>query len=420
MIRVYDASTSRWHDIEVTVDQSTGHITSAYDTFNGEYAGYSEKFANNAKTSGEKIKSEMDKLKDNMLFGAKALKLNDSNQVIKVNVDGTEETITKLETVIQKADGTKVAIANINGEQVKIEFDSNGAITNIDDLLSAIKDHAKNSPAKVDLNVEDKEAMQAFEDIENNVKHLQELNPNIDVKAEIAEAKNRLKEVQNALDRLKSKNIDVTINYNKNEADVLDQEKRYTRAVQREIGQNYTGTGGGEEGPTTLHEHGWEMSTGENELYYLGGGTGILDHQSSVSAMKNEVSDQVNNSVGRIVSKLVSTLGGQNSLLSQVVKNTLETANTGKEGVKVNQKLATDLISNISKSTTGTFSNLQNEITPANDAKEKASKMKAEENYWVSYYKQWIDSIESNIDSIRDKMEEATDESVIQEPFKEK
>ena len=154
------------------------------------------------------------------------------------------------------------------------------------------------------------------------------------------------------------------------------------------------------------------MTTGENELYYLGGGTGILDHQSSVSAMKNEVSDQVSNSVGRIVSKLVSTLGGQNSLLSQVVKNTLETANTGKEGVKVNQKLATDLISNISKSTTGTFSNLQNDITSANDAKEKASKMKAEDNYWVSYYKQWIDSIESNIDSIRDKMEETTDESV--------
>ena len=46
--------------------------------------------------------------------------------------------------------------------------------------------------------------------------------------------------------------------------------------------KRYTGTGGGEEGPTTLHEHGWEMSTGENELYYLGGGTGILDHQSTV------------------------------------------------------------------------------------------------------------------------------------------
>lgn len=179
-----------------------------------------------------------------------------------------------------------------------------------------------------------------------------------------------------------------------------------------QIGQRYTGTGGGEEGPTTLHEHGWEMSTGENELYFLGGGTGILDHQSSVSAMKGEVSEQVNNSVGRIVSKLVSTLGGQNSLLNQVAKNTLETANTGKEGVKVNQKLATDLISNISKSTTGTFSNLQNEIISANDAKTKADKMKVDDNANYARVKQIVDNLEAQIEDYRNKIDETTDESI--------
>lgn len=409
MKRVQD-SLGKWHDIYVDVDQSTGKIISTYDTFDGSYAGYSEKFASNAESTYKKVKESMDKLKDNMLMGMKGLKLNDGNQVIKINADGTEETITKLDKVITKIDGTKVAIANVNGEQVKIEFNSDGTIKNMEDLLSVIKDHAKSSPAKVDVDVNSEEAMKRFEEVENEALIIDKTKSKVEIEAEISEAKSRLREVQNALDRLKSKNIDVNINYNKSESDILDQEKRYTRAVQKEIGQNYTGTSG-EEGLTTLHEHGWEMSTGENELYYLGSGTGILDHQSSVSAMKNEVSDQVNNSVGRIVSKLVATLGGQNSLLSQVVKNTLETANTSKEVVKINQKLATDLISNISKSTTGTFSDLQNELTTANIAKENASKMKSEENYWVSYYKQWIDSVETDIDGIRDKMDETTDES---------
>jgi TP901 family phage tail tape measure protein len=410
MKRVQD-STGKWHDVYVEVDEATGQIISAYDTFNGEYAGYSVKFADNAKTAGDKVKAEMDKLKDNMLMGMKGLKLNDSNQVIKINADGTEETVTKLDKVITKIDGTKVAIANINGEQVKIEFNADGTIKNMADLLSAIKEHAKNSPAKVDVNVNDEQAMKDFEEVENEAALINRNKPEVEIKADIAAAKARLQEVQNALDRLKSKSIDVSIHYTGDEFSDTQQEQNYTRAIRKEMANRYTGTGGGTEGLSYVNEHGWEISDGSQEVAYLGSGSGIMDHMTSVNEMHNDITNQVGNSVGKVVNALISALGGQGTLLNQIVTNTAETVNVGEKGNQLNAKMATDLVNNLKANTNGTFSTLENEIVSANQAKEKADNMKVEDNKWYSSTKAEYDSVMSQIDYLRDKTDETTDEN---------
>lgn len=407
MIRVQD-STGKWHDIYVTVDQATGNITSAYDSFTGKFGGYSKKFADDAESTGDKVKKAMQDLASNLQFGGDNLKLDGKN-VIKVD---TGETITKLQTIITKADETKVAIANINGEQVKIEFNKEGAITNIDDVLKLIRDHAADSPAKVDIDVNDKEALEKFKQAEEEADKLGEKKPNVETSTNADQTKNKVEELNKAANSIENHHTITFEAVGKGFAEVGRNVANIAANVGKTvIANNYTGTSGGDEGLTTLHEHGWEMSTGENELYYLGGGTGIMDHQSSVNAMQSDVNKAVNGKIGSVIGPLISGLSSQKALLGQVVNNTGITAVTGKETVKINQSLATNLISNLNKNTTGTFNNLQSELTSANDAKEKTSNMKVEENYWVSYYKQWIDSIKTEIDNLNDKIDITTDET---------
>ena len=95
-------------------------------------------------------------------------------------------------------------------------------------------------------------------------------------------------------------------------------------------------------------------------------------------------------------------LSGQGTLLNQIVSNTANTVQAQNKTNQLNEKLATDMVNKWS-SKTGSFSNLQTEITKANTDKENASNMKTEDNYWVSYYTQWKKSVEDEIKNTEDK-----------------
>lgn len=151
-----------WHDVQVTVDEATGKITSIYDTFNGHYSGYSEEFAKNAKDSGDKIRRSMEELQKSLTYLGGGIKLDYNNDVINTT---TDQLITKLDNVITTADGAKIAIANIDGKQLKLEFDKEGVLKNYDDIVAALNGDT-NSKAIIDIDVNDKEAMVKLQDID--------------------------------------------------------------------------------------------------------------------------------------------------------------------------------------------------------------------------------------------------------------
>lgn len=487
MIRVQDAA-GKWHDIQVTVDQATGHITSAYDTFNGDYAGYSEKFANNAKETGDKIKEEMQSLY-RAINNSSGIKL-DGNKVFNAK---TDELITKLDTIVEKADGAKTAVQDINGARVRLEFDKNGTLTNYKDVLAAINGQTENNPAVVKTKIEvDGSEVSTIDD---TVKKLNELPPetevNITINGEEAEmtaeeAAKKLGEIppdtntdvivntsdaDSKLDTTKQKaedvdaeqpNVDATANTSgadsnldttkekANEVDstdpsvdvsantgtaetglsgIIDKLKwikdnpvqAFVNFVSGSgtgvpVGNSYTGANIGTEGLTYAHEHGWELGTGEEALYYMGGGSGILDHMSSVNEMRQEVSGQIASFMSVGINALSSALGQQNNNLSSIVNNTGQMLNNDKtynkqmlDAQKLNAELASNMVDKMDLYDNVQFGEFQKEIESAKAATDKADNMKIEDNYWYSDSKTRLDDVESQIDSLRDKMSETED-----------
>ncbi|MFT8351297.1 phage tail tape measure protein [Clostridium saccharoperbutylacetonicum] len=493
---IQDAN-GKWHDIYVTVDEATGRITSAYDAFNGEIGGYSEKFEDQAKTTAENIKKQVKELANDISQMPTNLKLNDDNSISKID---TGETVTKLDTVIEKADKTKVAIQNINGIQLKLEFDENGALKNVEDIERALKGLSSNS--KIGVDVDDKDAVEKFKKLENlkdqltknkssvegilidekQVKTLNEViqkleslpkGKNIDLKingeqvntidgaldklsklpketdtklsVDGVEANSKLDSTKEKADNLGNTkpNVETSTNADDTKSKIEDLDNtahnvkthyeitfeaiikgfesigtKVISAVNSiaqagigtnvNVAHNYTGTGGGSEGLTTEGEHGWEMTTGENELYYLGGGTGILDHGSSVNQMQKDVGNAVDNRFSSIISKLVTNMMVQNQMLSKVANNTGQTVQHGIKNVHLNEKLANALINQMSASSGG-FNQIQTELTNANDDKTKADKMKVEDNANYAGAKAKVDDIASQIEDLKNQSQDLED-----------
>lgn len=417
MKRVKDAN-GQWHDIEVTVDQSTGNITSAYDTFTGKYGGYSKKFADDAKASGDKIKEAMENMQKALMPNGGGIKLDSNNNAINASSD---ELIEKLDNVIKKADGTRTAVENINGTKIKLEFDEDGTLKNAQDVEDALNGKFKDNPAVIQtkVTIDGQEADSTTEDIIKKLNDIKESNPNakISINGEeiptIDEAIEKLSNVPpdtNTDVRVETGQATQAINNTENNLSELDEEKA-TPEVEVDAGNSfsiidriksffnwitgrkatatvdvnantgdptprYTGTSGGSDSLITKDEHGWEMTTGENELYYLGGGTGILDHGSSVNAMKKDVSNAVDSRFGVVVNKLLSAMSSQNNLLGNISSNTKESA---KNGIQLNEKLANGVINQMN-STTGSFTGLEQQIRQAQYAVDNANIMSIDNN----------------------------------------
>ncbi|WP_315069613.1 phage tail tape measure protein [uncultured Clostridium sp.] len=404
MIRVQD-SIGKWHDIYVTVDQATGDITSAYDTFTGQFGGYSKKFEDQAKETGDKVKQQMQTLAANLQYGISSLKLDGNNEVISVKTDGTEQAVAKLDTVINKLDGTKVAITNVNGTELKIEFNKDGTISNIDDILAAIQGKTKDNPAVVDVDVNNQEAMQKFQDTENKVNDINGNNPSIDITVNSDNAFSDLTSLKNKLDGLpREKQVDIIVNQTAN----------LVEGAIKSIGtpNSYTGTNS-RKGLSHVNEHKYETANDNNVLMlapglayiasHYSGGDGINDHMTTVDEMHNDITNQVNGSIGAIINTLISAMTGQATLLKGISNNTANTVVENQKGNQLNEKLATSMMDTLKSQTTGNFSGLQSEINSANAAKTKADNMKVEDNYWYSSSKAQLDDVDKQLQDMQNQ-----------------
>lgn len=493
--RVQDAS-GKWHDIYVTVDDATGRITSAYDTFTGDFGGYSKKFADDAKSSGDKVKQSIEELQKSLTFNGGGIKLDSDNNAINAT---TDQLITKLDTVIKKADGAKTAVQDINGTKVRLEFDKDGTLTNAQDVEDAINGKLADNPAvvktkievdgsqvstiddtikklqelppetKTDITINGEEAQTTAADA---IKKLQEIppdtntdvvvntddadnkldttkekadevdaeQPNVDATANTSEADNNLDNTKEKAEEVGQENPEVTVTANTSEAEsglsgIINNLKyiaehpvtAFVNFFGNGVGnapptqEKYTGTNYLRTGLSHVNEHGYETANNGNVKmldsglafligHHYQGGDGINDHMTTVNEMHNDISNQVGNTFGKIASTLINALSGQGSLLKQITTNTAQTVATGEKGNKLNEDLAKNIVSQYKSSSTGTFGNLENEITNANSAKEKADKMKVEDNSNYARVKQQVDDYESQIDELKTKADETTSE----------
>lgn len=472
-----------WHDVYVTFDQATGNITGEYDTFTGEYGGYSDKFEKQVKEHGDKIKAQMEELQKSLSFNGGGVKIDSDNNAINAT---TNQLITTFDTVVKKADGAKVAIQDINGTKIRLEFDKEGALTNAQDVEDAINGKLTDNPAvvktkievdgqqvstiddtieklkklppetKTDITINGEEAQTTAEDA---IKKLKEIppdtntdvivstddanskidettgkaenldgeQPNVDVSAETGNADSNLENTEQKANEVDGLNpsVDVTANTGSAESGlskiISDLEyiashpvTAFVNYVKGGESNQYTGSTALKTGISYVNEHGWETANNNNVkmlsngLAFLvgnhySGGDGINDHMTSVNEMQKDVADAVNSRFSIVLSSLLNSLTSQTNILGQVATNTGD--------IKKNGDTAKTLIENLKNNTTGTFSNLQNEITAANTAKDKADNMKIEDNKWYSESKAKLDDVESQIDSIRDQIDETEDEA---------
>ncbi len=466
MKRVKDAN-GQWHDIEVTVDQATGNITSAYDTFTGDYGGYSKKFADDAKATGDKIREAMENLQKSLMPNGGGVKLDVNNNAINASSD---EVIEKLDNVIKKADGTRVAVENINGTKIKLEFDEDGTLKNAQDVEDAINGKLKDNPAvvttkinidgkelstvddaiaklkelpqdtKTDITVNGEEAQTTAEEAIEKLQQIPE-DTNTDVVVETDEANSKIDETSGKADNLDSKNPDVTVSVDASQANneldsILNkigqiagkQVKAVVDVVSRVVQagvdaqNNYTGSNNPSEGLSHVDEHGYETAKKSNikmlspGLAYISshaaGGDGINDHMTTVNEMQNDINNSVNNKLGATVAKLLSSTGNTLQELKKITKNTGQSADSGIKSIELNEKLANNLVNAFNSSSSGgSFSSLNTELEMANTAKDNASKMKVEDNTNYASLKSQVDSIKADIDDLDTTIENTTDES---------
>lgn len=204
MQRIKDAN-GNWHDVEVTVDEATGHIISAYDTTNGKFGGYSEDFAKKSEQMYKTMYESQEKIKTLMNTSASwanngsSFKLDEGNNFTYTSSDGITESMEKMEKVIQLSSGYKEAIANINGTQIKMEFDKDGTLQNYQDVISAINGN-KDSKAIVNVDVNDKDALDRLKELENLKDKLKD-NTSTKISIDGTDTKN-ITDAINALEKL--------------------------------------------------------------------------------------------------------------------------------------------------------------------------------------------------------------------------
>ncbi|WP_206671841.1 hypothetical protein, partial [Parabacteroides distasonis] len=448
----------------------------------GDYGGYSKKFADDAKATGDKIREAMENLQKALMPNGGGIKLDSNNNAVNA---ATDQIIEKLDNVTKKADGTRVAVQNINGTKIRLEFDENGTLKNAQDVEDAINGKFKDNPAVVQtkVTIDGQEADSTSEDIIKKLKDIKESNPNAkisingeeiptideaieklgkvppdtntDVVVETGDANSKIDETSQKADDLNSKKPDIETSTNAddtaekvdnltNKANLVPKYhptvfeaifkgwetlKQYLPFIgevsvfnKKSADSNYTGTNSPQTGLSYVNEHGYETAKGSNVkminsgLAYISshavGGDGINDHMTTVNEMQNDINNSVNNKLGATVAKLLSSTGNTLQELKKITQNTGQSADAGIKNIELNEKLANNLVNAFnSSSTNGSFSSLNTELEMANTAKDKASKMKVDDNTNYASLKNQVDSIKADIDDLDTTIDNTTDES---------
>ena len=137
--RLYNTSKNTLDEVYVTVDATTGEITSCWDKTTHEVGGYTAEMQNNVQNLGNEHDAQRQKIIDDM-SAIKGSHLDTANNI--VSADGT--IIGSLTDVTTSAEGVRTGIVNINGTPMQITTNADGVITD----MTTVKDKVDNIPSE--------------------------------------------------------------------------------------------------------------------------------------------------------------------------------------------------------------------------------------------------------------------------------
>lgn len=389
MYRLKNVSTGGFEDVYVTVDKTTGDIVGAYGQATGQIGGYTEQMAEDAKSSAQNMTRAYEQIKQS-LDNTKSATVDSNGELL----DSNGKVIAQLGEMQTATDGTTYRILNLNGNPIKIETNSDGTVKDLD----GVKQSVDNIPLgkNIETSTNASETSGAVDNLSGSVNRVPEYHQT--VFEAIFKGWETLKQYLPFIG-------DVSVLASKKDAD-----------------NNYTGTNSPQTGLSYVNEHGYETAKGSNVkminsgLAYISshatGGDGINDHMTTVNEMQNDINNSVNNKLGSTVAKLLSASTNQIQELKKITQNTGQSADAGIKNIELNEKLANNLVNAFnSSSNSGSFSSLNTELEMANTAKDKASKMKVDDNTNYASLKSQVDSIKADIDDLDTTIDNTTDES---------
>lgn len=119
--------------LSVTVDERTGEITGIYEEFSNNVGGYTTSIADEVKKMSEEHNLSASKIKEALNDMSKS-SIDSAGNILNAN----GEIVWSLQNVKNNADGTREGIINLNGEEIRIQADTNGAIKNLDEVTDRV------------------------------------------------------------------------------------------------------------------------------------------------------------------------------------------------------------------------------------------------------------------------------------------
>ena len=218
--QIRNTATGQMNDMYVQVDAITGKTVGAYNVMTGEVYGYSEKFKKDMASFKDSVKDNLQTLNDAFstsggftknFEGATASIENLGNGLGNLRING--DILGQLQNVKTELDGTSTAIMSIKGKTISIHTDSEGAITNLDEVVHRIG----SLPPEKTVRVKDDGSIEivkaSAEELQQHIDELGKNSPDIEIQCEIGNAKASVDDVKESIEGLPDDtSVDITIN----------------------------------------------------------------------------------------------------------------------------------------------------------------------------------------------------------------
>ncbi|XZI50776.1 phage tail tape measure protein [Clostridium perfringens] len=126
-------TTGSWDAVSVKVDEKTGEILGVYSEFSQKSGGYSKAIADDTYSLGSSFQNASINV-NNALNSMKSCTIDASGNI----VDANGKIVWSLQDVKTNADGTKEGILNLNGTPIRVQANTDRAITNLNEVQNKV------------------------------------------------------------------------------------------------------------------------------------------------------------------------------------------------------------------------------------------------------------------------------------------
>lgn len=290
MYSLINNDTGKYESVYAEVDKETREVIGAYSYCSGQVGGYTAEMAESAKKSALEISNSNFQI-TSTLDTVKSASVNAAGEMIG---DG-DRLISQLGALQTAQDGTLYRTMSINGTPINVQVDSNGAITNLDEVRQKAEEASKGRSVEITSNTtEETTKMQEYETAREAIP------PNTDayINSNASEVTSQTSGLLGKLEYITSHPWTAFVNFVKGGSSSSD----YTHTEQDTHDENRThldangnplasGTNNATRGWHDTAENGFEIMIGRKKRW-LNGGERVLNHQQSKAFLENQQNNE--------------------------------------------------------------------------------------------------------------------------------